>query len=212
MLKCLELFSGTGSFGKVAKSLGYEVLSLDLILPADIKADILEWDYKQYDKDSFDIIWASPPCTEYSILQNSWIGRVKKGELYTKEIQQRDMAEADKIVLKTLEIIKYFKPLYYFIENPMGRLKDREIMRTPVALTYYVVDYCMYSDWGYRKRTCIWTNKKNFQPLMCNKKCGNMIDGHHTNNLGNNNHKTKTFTLQERYRIPPKLIYSLLTD
>ena len=62
MLKVLELFSGTGSVSKVCKELGYECLSIDLHLPADINIDILEWDYKKYPKDSFDIIWASPPC------------------------------------------------------------------------------------------------------------------------------------------------------
>ena len=39
----LELFSGTSSVGKVAKSLGYNVISLDL-KNADINCDILSWD------------------------------------------------------------------------------------------------------------------------------------------------------------------------
>ena len=63
MFNCLELFSGTGSFGKVAKSLGYNVISLDLLLSADIQEDILTWDYKIYKPNHFDIVWASPPCT-----------------------------------------------------------------------------------------------------------------------------------------------------
>ena len=46
--KLLELFSGTGSVGKVATLLGYDVVSVDL-KNADINADILTWDYKQYD-------------------------------------------------------------------------------------------------------------------------------------------------------------------
>ena len=39
----LELFSGSGSVGKVASELGYEVVSLDL-KDATIITDILEWD------------------------------------------------------------------------------------------------------------------------------------------------------------------------
>ena len=119
------------------------------------------------------------------------------------------MKEADKLVLKTLEIIKYFDPEIWFIENPQGRLRHREIMKD---IPYYTVDYCMFSSWGYKKRTNIWTNKKNWEPLTCNKKCGNMIDNHHTNNLGNNNHPTNKFSLTDRYRIPEKLIYSLLLE
>ena len=62
----MELFSGTGSVGKVARLYGLEVLSLDRDMDADIIMDIMEWDYEQYPPHHFDIIWASPPCTEYS--------------------------------------------------------------------------------------------------------------------------------------------------
>ena len=57
MVKVLELFSGTQSVGKVAKSLGYEVVSLDL-QGADINIDIMDWDYKSaYKPGDFDIVW-----------------------------------------------------------------------------------------------------------------------------------------------------------
>ena len=39
-MRVLELFSGTHSVGKVAKELGYEVLSLDMDGNADINIDI----------------------------------------------------------------------------------------------------------------------------------------------------------------------------
>ena len=34
---------------------------------ADIKCNILDWDYKIYPPEYFDFIHASPPCVEYSI-------------------------------------------------------------------------------------------------------------------------------------------------
>jgi len=173
MIKVLELFSGTGSVGKVCDQLGWESVSVDLILPADHQVNIMDFDYKQYPKDTFDIVWGSPPCTNYSKLQDGWIGRMRKGEIYTKEIQEKEMLEDDKLVLKTLEIINYFNPEYWFIENPASsRMKDRPFMKN---INNYIVDYCMYSDWGYKKRTRIWTNKKDFNNLLCNGKCGNMI-------------------------------------
>ena len=184
-IRVLELFSGTRSIGKVCDQLGWSSVSVDL-LEADHQVDIMQFDYKQYPKDAFDIIWASPPCTEYSNLQSCWLGRMKKdGQIYTKEIMENNMNEADKLVLKTLEIIDYFDCEYWFMENPQtGKLKNREIMKD---IPFYDVDYCMYSDWGYQKRTRIWTNKKDFNNKLCDKSgaCGNMVDSQHKQVLGN---------------------------
>ncbi len=216
-MNVLELFSGTGSVGKVCEELGLNVISLDLILPATHKIDIMDFDYKQYPKNYFSIIWSSPPCTSYSLLQNSWLGRKKKnGEIFTKEQQEIDMIEGDKIVKKTLEIINYFDCELWFMENPQsGNLKNREFMKD---IPYYDVDYCKYSDWGYRKRTRIWTNKKNFDNKLCKKDCGFILEGKHINNLGNDGFKkdgkkvSRNFTQKEKYRIPADLIYSLILE
>ena len=175
-MNVLELFSGTGSVGKVCKQLGWNTVSVDMILPADHQCDIMDFDYKQYPKDYFGICWGSPPCVSYSNLQSCWLGRKKKdGSIYTKEKMESDMNEADIIVKKTLEIINYFDCEYWFMENPQtGKLKNREIMKD---IPFYDVDYCMYSDWGYQKRTRIWTNKKDWNGKICDKSgaCGNMI-------------------------------------
>tara|TARA_R110000737_G_scaffold4753_3_gene15323 strand:- start:7847 stop:8491 length:645 start_codon:yes stop_codon:yes gene_type:complete len=214
MIQVLELFSGTRSVGKVCDQLAWESVSVDLISEATHKVDIMEFDYKQYPKDYFDIVWASPPCTNYSKLQDGWLGRMRKGQLYTKEIQEQEMKEDDKLVLKTLEIIDYFNPEYYFIENPAtSKMKDREYMKDR---PFYIVDYCMYSDWGYRKRTRFWTNKEGWTAKVCDKKCGNMVGNLHKTNLGNTERKQQTDGVStsqaDRYRIPPNLILSLFMD
>ena len=210
MIKVLELFSGTGSVGKVCDKLGWESLSIDIDGRADITCDILEWDYKQYDKDEFDIIWASPPCATFSALQYSNLGRKRNGGIFTREMMESDMlTKGDPLVKKALEIINYFNPEYWFMENPnTGQLKDRPYMKD---IPYYVVDYCMYSDWGYRKRTRIWTNKKDWEPLICDGKgnCGSIIDGKHIESVSGNK---KRRCLDDRYKIPEDLILSLFMD
>jgi len=69
MKRLLELFCGTKSVGKVFEPAGYEVVSLDYDTKFDAThtEDILAWDYKQYPVGHFDVIWASPDCTTWTI-------------------------------------------------------------------------------------------------------------------------------------------------
>lgn len=224
--KALELFSGSKSFGKVAVTLGYEVISVDitdydgLSVPTH-KVDIMDFDYKQYDK--FDVIWASPPCINYSTMKYSHYGRTIKGELFTKEVHEKKMKESDELVKKTLEIIDYFKPRLWFIENPKGLLKGRGL----IDVKPYLVSYCKYCDWGYKKPTNIWTNKKDFVPKYCSKSnpCDHVVDGYHKKSIqaqrinGKLNYDNKMKDpgqsiniYLERAKIPPKLIEELLVS
>jgi site-specific DNA-cytosine methylase len=224
-MNCLEIFSGTHSVGKVCDQLGWNAISVDLELPATHKCDIMDFNYKQYPQDYFDVVWASPPCLHYSRLQDSWLNR-KKGDgiVYTKEIRDQKMDESDKLVLKSLEIIDYFKPSLWCLENPQtGRLKDRDIMK---GLPFYDIDYCMYSDWGYRKRTRIWTNKKDWDNKLCDGSgtCGNMEKSHHKKRVSDVHSESSKKHMKDvssngggsdrldRYRVPEKLIFSLFLD
>jgi len=188
-MKVLELFSGTHSIGKVFKDKGSEVVSLDRDLGAScpfksgyksdlhFKEDIMTWDYKKHFKPGdFDVITASPVCFVWSNLRCSWIGRKCKSihptEVITKEILQQDIDNVGKpMVDKIFEIIDYFQPKYWWIENPQTGKMKTYITDKP----FYDVDYCKYSDWGYKKKTRFWTNIQNFKPKICKKDCENLI-------------------------------------
>ena len=137
-----------------------EVVSLDINgTPSSnhIVSDILEWDYTVYPPDHFDMMWASPPCVQYS-------------KARTTAQTPRDLEGADTCVLKALEIIDYFssgdKDLCFLIENPWsGLLKQRAIMAhlpTPKK-----VSYCKYGI-HYQKHIAILTNT-DIQILVCKK-------------------------------------------
>ena len=158
-MKVLELFAGTKSIGKVAKELGMEVFSSDFDpqFNTDYPVDILQFDV---DRVPFrpDIIWASPPCTAFSVaaIGKNWGGG--KGAYLPKSSGARLGIE---IVKKTLEIIEHFQPCIFFIENPRGVLRKMEFMKKlPVRHT---VSYCQYGD-KRMKPTDIWTNCLSWQP------------------------------------------------
>ena len=60
----LELFSGTGRLAAAFRERGWETVTLDSQCEADIRCDILHWDYSNIQQ--FDHVHMSPPCTEFS--------------------------------------------------------------------------------------------------------------------------------------------------
>ena len=201
-MRLLELFSGTGSVRKAVGHLFEEIVSIDILQkfnPTEC-CDILNWDYQKYPPGYFHCIWASPPCTEFSILKQN-----------TKMTTNLHIADA--IVQRTIEIIEYYKPDKWFIENPQtGILKYREYM---LGIPFYVFDYCRFSNWGYKKRTCIWTNVE-FQSKLClgAGKCPNMEGKYHKVSFGGQG-RPKPHTYKQvaagdtAYRIPSQLIVEL---
>ena len=68
MPRLLELFCGTKSIGRAFEAAGWEVVSLDIVSKFEptILCDIRSWDYALFPPGHFDMVWASPVCTEYT--------------------------------------------------------------------------------------------------------------------------------------------------
>jgi len=165
-MKILELFAGTKSFSNVAKELGHKTFTSDFnqSFDTDYCVDIIEFDYK---KIPFipDVIWASPPCTTFSVasLGYHWTGG--RGAYIPKT---EECKKGIKIAKKTLEIINYYlklnPKLIFYIENPRGVLRKMPFMQ---GLKRHTVTYCQYGDIR-MKPTDIWTNSNNWKPRpMC---------------------------------------------
>ena len=156
--RALDLFSGSGGVGAQIQQWDFKVWSLDIDPKPcpTICVDIMDWDYvSEFPPHFFHLIAAGPPCTEYSI---------------AKTIGERNLAKADTLVQKALEIIEYFQPKIWWIENPRtGLLKTREIV---AGLHFIDVDYCQFCDWGYKKPTRLWVSESlaHVPDCKCNKK------------------------------------------
>lgn len=140
-LRMLDLFSGTGSVGRKFIEQGYDVMSVDFRRSEhpSVCVDVLKWKYREFPPGYFDVIAAGPPCGDYSLAKN---------------FRPRRFHRADRLVRKTVEIIQYFKPRLWWIENPRtGFLKTRNVIKN---FPFIDVDYCQFSDWGYQKPTRIW--------------------------------------------------------
>jgi len=111
-----------------------------------IVADVVTWKNRNlpWPPGSIDIVWASPPCTEYS---------------FAKTVGDRNFERADAIVSACLRIIEHVKPrLAWFLENPKGLLKDRPFMK-PYEKYRNECTYCKYDKTPYKKPTHIWSNR-----------------------------------------------------
>ena len=156
-MKVLELFAGSRSFSKVAEEMGMETFTSDIkpFEKIDLVIDILELDndllmQKLFKKgiDNIDCVWASPPCTYFSVasIGHHW------NKDNTPKTEQAILGV--KIVQKTVDIIKFLKPDYFFIENPRGKLRKLEVVK---GIPRATVTYCQYGE-DRMKPTDIWSN------------------------------------------------------
>jgi site-specific DNA-cytosine methylase len=160
-LKTVELFCGTKSFSKVAKELGHETFTIDNDERhnPDLCIDIMDFDISMLPEKfrNPDIVWASPPCTTFSIasVRHYWQEGKPKNDKCLKGIA---------IVEKTLKIIEQLNPKWFFIENPRGMLRKQTMM---LQLPRTTITYCRYGS-DVQKATDIWNNCKEWNPKpMC---------------------------------------------
>ena len=160
----LELFSGSGHLSGSARAAGYETFTVDIESKynPDLALDIIKI-RKNMLPGSADVIWASPPCTYFSNLNigNHW-DKIDLGyRNYYYVPTTPEARSALRILNKMFKVIRWLKPMYYFIENPRAGLRHFPYMKSiPFRKTVSYYDY----GFDYFKPTDIWTNCPSFQP------------------------------------------------
>ena len=136
-----DFFAGTGSATQAFHDAGHTVVKIELDeqFPADerdilsISADYLVNRYGQPD-----FVWASPPCTTFSV--------ASCGTYWTPDGKPKnEKAIAGlKMIEHTIALIQQLKPTKGFIiENPRGMLRKQSIMDFMDRRT---VTYCTYGE------------------------------------------------------------------
>lgn len=155
-MKILELFAGSRSIGEEAKRQGHEVFSVDI---NDFKGIDLVFDIEFLKAAQIpfipDVIWASPPCTSYSIAA---ISHHRYPGTY--EAKSDFAIKSDRVIKNLLKLIEFWGCDYY-IENPRGCLRKMDFMQ---GLPRTTVWYCKYNDTR-AKPTDIWSNNI-YNPLF----------------------------------------------
>ena len=167
-MKVLELFAGSRSFSKVAEELGMETYTTDFsdFENIDLVKDILDVTATDIEKEFGvpGIIWASPPCTTFSVAS---IGHHWNKDYTPKTDKCRNNID---VVKKSNSIIRYFlhknPNLLYYIENPRGMLRKLDFMNW--ATHRRTIWYCQYfspeETIKRAKPTDIWTNDYRWIP------------------------------------------------
>ena len=115
-MKVLELFAGSRSIGRAAEALGMEAFSSDIndFPGIHYQVDILQFDVTKVPFKP-DIIWASPPCTTFSVasIGHHWTGGSRA---YVPKTESAVIGKA--IAVKTIEIIRHFTPPLLLYREP----------------------------------------------------------------------------------------------
>jgi len=109
-MRMIDLFSGLGGASEVMVERGWEVITVDVesSFNPTIVADIRDF---HYNGEPVDLIWASPPCIEFSksSLPRTWRCNVKNPPKPSTELLEA-----------TLEVIKEVRPRWWIVENVRG--------------------------------------------------------------------------------------------
>jgi site-specific DNA-cytosine methylase len=155
-----DFYAGTGSATQAFKDAGHTVISFELNpeQPATENVDILTINaadlLARYGRPDF--VWASPPCTTFSVASIAKYWHYVDGVLTAKD---EGVKLGIAMVKKAIELIDELQPIKgWIIENPRGMLRKQKFIQ---ELHRRTVTYCQYGDFR-QKPTDLWGNVINW--------------------------------------------------
>ncbi len=155
-----DFFAGTGSSTQAFRDAGHTVFTFekDPFFEATETVDIMKlsvaYPLEKYGQPDF--VWASPPCTAFSVasMGHHW---ASGGE---HPVPKTPAAEFNQLLVgKAIELAQGLNPKFGFlIENPRGMLRKLPVVQ---GLNRRTVTYCQYGD-DRMKPTDIWGNVPNW--------------------------------------------------
>lgn len=155
-----DFFAGTGSSTKAFQDAGHTVFTFEkdpfftVTETCDIMDLTVEYLLEKYGQPDF--VWASPPCTAFSVasIGHHWLKGGEHPVPKTKDAEYNQL-----LVAKAIELAQGLKPKFGFlIENPRGMLRKLPVV---AGLNRRTVTYCQYGD-DRMKPTDLWGDVPNW--------------------------------------------------
>jgi len=121
MTSMLDLYSGLGGASEAFIEAGCHVVRVDNNRDLEVRNTVCadaSYAFNLVSDEKFDLIWASPPCLEFS--------RAFSAPAPTALREGRPFSPDLRDVHKAHEIIKWLKPRYWVIENVAGSIRHLE--------------------------------------------------------------------------------------
>jgi hypothetical protein len=151
----ISLFDLTGNWPAPYKNAGYEVKSFDIARGEDVL------DIKPSDYSNVYGVLAAPPCTHFT----------KASSRFWSDYDKDGRAEYSlRLVQHTLMLVEAWKPKFWAMENPPGRLA--RLIGRKAVMSFHPFEYAGYLDFEgfgsfsapvdifksnrYKKLTCLW--------------------------------------------------------
>lgn len=125
-LSCLDIFCGMGGWSIGFYRQGFECFGVDIVdvgYPYSLRIS----DIRDYHPVNFDVVLASPPCTEFSVLTELSFKKGQRGP--------REPEKGIELVKEAQRVIKEARPSFWVIENVYGSLPYlKPILGNPMIL------------------------------------------------------------------------------